>query len=151
MLGDLGAEVIKIEHPTRGDDTRAWGPPFAKYTADSDREGPGESAYFLSVRNSFLNRRSHSLCLFLASSFPNSHPAQVNRNKKSVGLSFASPKGVEILHNLARTSDVFVENYLPGTLKRYNLDYDTLRALNPSYVVSLLSPTSLAPLPPSRP
>ena len=43
------AEVIKIEHPTRGDDTRAWGPPFAKYSADSSRKGPGESAYYLSV------------------------------------------------------------------------------------------------------
>jgi hypothetical protein len=43
------AEVIKIEHPTRGDDTRAWGPPFAKYTTDSSKQGPGESAYYLSV------------------------------------------------------------------------------------------------------
>lgn len=43
------AEVIKIEHPVRGDDTRAWGPPYAKYTAGSKCEGPGESAYFLGV------------------------------------------------------------------------------------------------------
>ena len=43
------AEVIKIEHPTRGDDTRAWGPPFAKYATDSSKQGPGESAYYLSV------------------------------------------------------------------------------------------------------
>lgn len=49
ILGDLGAEVIKIEHPTRGDDTRAWGPPYAKYKPGSGREGPGESAYFLGV------------------------------------------------------------------------------------------------------
>lgn len=45
----LSAEVIKIEHPVRGDDTRAWGPPYAKYSADSERDGPGESAYFLAV------------------------------------------------------------------------------------------------------
>ena len=44
------AEIIKIEHPTRGDDTRAWGPPYAKYREGELREGPGESAYFLSVR-----------------------------------------------------------------------------------------------------
>lgn len=43
------AEVIKIEHPIRGDDTRAWGPPYAIYTADSGKQGPGESAYFLAV------------------------------------------------------------------------------------------------------
>jgi succinate---hydroxymethylglutarate CoA-transferase len=43
------AEVIKVEHPTRGDDTRAWGPPYAKYTPESGKEGPGESAYYLSV------------------------------------------------------------------------------------------------------
>jgi succinate--hydroxymethylglutarate CoA-transferase len=48
ILGDLGAEVIKVEHPVRGDDTRAWGPPYAKYTNDS-KEGPGESAYYLAV------------------------------------------------------------------------------------------------------
>jgi len=45
----LRAEVIKIEHPTRGDDTRAWGPPYAKYKEGSGKEGPGESAYYLSV------------------------------------------------------------------------------------------------------
>lgn len=43
------AEVIKVEHPTRGDDTRAWGPPYAKYTAESGLDGPGESAYYLAV------------------------------------------------------------------------------------------------------
>lgn len=46
------AEVIKIEHPVRGDDTRAWGPPYAKYTSKSGMQGPGESAYFLGVRYS---------------------------------------------------------------------------------------------------
>jgi len=49
---DIRAEIIKVEHPTRGDDTRAWGPPYAKYNAESDRKGPGESAYFIGV--SFL-------------------------------------------------------------------------------------------------
>ena len=48
-LTTLSAEVIKVEHPTRGDDTRAWGPPYAKYIEGSGKEGPGESAYFLAV------------------------------------------------------------------------------------------------------
>lgn len=42
--------MIKIEHPTRGDDTRAWGPPYAKHMKDEKSNHPGESAYFLSVR-----------------------------------------------------------------------------------------------------
>lgn len=45
----ISAEVIKIEHPTRGDDTRAWGPPYASYTEQSGKQGSGESAYFLAV------------------------------------------------------------------------------------------------------
>ncbi|KAJ5526776.1 hypothetical protein N7513_010935 [Penicillium frequentans] len=109
ILGDLGAEVIKIEHPIRGDDTRAWGPPFAAYT--DDRAGNGESAYYLSV----------------------------NRNKKSLGLSFAHPEGVEILHQLVRNCDVVVENYLPGSLKKYNLDYETLRQINPRLIYTSIT------------
>lgn len=56
ILGDLGAEIIKLEHPTKGDDTRSWGPPFANYDtqltksenvlAHENANVPGESAYF---------------------------------------------------------------------------------------------------------
>ncbi|KAL3463821.1 CoA-transferase family III domain-containing protein [Aspergillus heterothallicus] len=109
ILGDLGADVIKVEHPTRGDDTRAWGPPHAKYTDDS--QGPGESAYYLAV----------------------------NRNKKSVGLSFQHKSGVEILHKLVKECDVLVENYLPGSLKKYNMDYETLREINPSLIYASIT------------
>ncbi|KAG4411266.1 hypothetical protein IFR04_015592 [Cadophora malorum] len=111
ILGDLGAEVIKVEHPTRGDDTRAWGPPYAKYIEGSGKEGPGESAYFLAV----------------------------NRNKKSLGLSFQHKSGVEILHKLAAESDILVENYLPGSLKKYGMDYGTLSKINPRLIYASIT------------
>ncbi|KAK1976366.1 CoA-transferase family III [Colletotrichum cereale] len=111
ILGDLGAEVIKVEHPVRGDDTRAWGPPYATYKAGSSKEGPGESAYFLAV----------------------------NRNKKSLGLNFQHPDGTEILHRLVAKCDILVENYLPGTLGKYKMDYETLRAINPGLVYASIT------------
>ncbi|KAK1836558.1 CoA-transferase family III domain-containing protein [Podospora conica] len=111
ILGDLGAEVIKIEHPTRGDDTRAWGPPYAKYKPGSSEEGPGESAYFLGV----------------------------NRNKKSLALSFQDPAGVEILHRLAAKCDILVENYIPGALKKYGMDYDTIHKINPGLIYASIT------------
>lgn len=105
------AEVIKIEHPTRGDDTRAWGPPYANYTSDSSLQGPGESAYFLGV----------------------------NRNKHSLGLSFQHPSGQQILHELAATSDVVVENYIPGALAKYKMDFETLSKINPSLIYASIT------------
>ncbi|PGH06558.1 hypothetical protein AJ79_06497 [Helicocarpus griseus UAMH5409] len=110
ILGDLGAEIIKVEHPTRGDDTRAWGPPFAKYK-EGTKEGPGESAYYLAV----------------------------NRNKKSLGLSFAHESGIEILHKLVKECDVLVENYIPGALKKYKMDYETLKAINPKLIYASIT------------
>ncbi|TKX25700.1 putative isopenicillin N epimerase component 2 [Elsinoe australis] len=111
ILADLGAEVIKIEHPTRGDDTRAWGPPYATHVQGDFVSKPGESAYYLSV----------------------------NRNKKSLGLSFAHPSGVDILHKLAKESDVLVENYLPGALKKYGMDYETISKVNPKLVYASIT------------
>ncbi|KAL6869669.1 hypothetical protein ACO1O0_000998 [Amphichorda felina] len=111
ILGDLGAEVIKVEHPVRGDDTRAWGPPYAQYTPESGHEGPGEAAYFLGV----------------------------NRNKKSLGLSFQHKEGVDILHKLVAKCDILVENYLPGSLKKYGMDYESLRAINPALIYASIT------------
>lgn len=103
--------MIKIEHPTRGDDTRAWGPPYAEYSSGSGKKGAGESAYFLSV----------------------------NRNKKSLGLSFQHKSGVEILHRLAQDCDVLVENYLPGALKKYGMDYESVAKINPKIVYASIT------------
>ncbi|KAL8921776.1 MAG: hypothetical protein Q9208_005533 [Pyrenodesmia sp. 3 TL-2023] len=105
------AEVIKIEHPTRGDDTRAWGPPYAKHVRGKETETHGESAYFLSV----------------------------NRNKKSIGLSFAERPGQEILHRLAKDCDVLVENYLPDTLKKYQMDYQSINKINPGLIYASIT------------
>jgi len=91
VLGDLGAEVIKVE-PPNGDDTRAWGPPFAG----------GESAYYLCV----------------------------NRNKKSIVINLKTDEGQKILQKLATQCDVLVENFRPGILKKYGLDFESLHELN---------------------
>jgi formyl-CoA transferase len=96
MLGDLGAEVIKVERPGVGDDTRAWGPPFAD----------GESAYYLCA----------------------------NRNKKSITVNLKSAAGQEIIRQLARSSDVLVENYKVGELATFGLGYEDLKQLNPGLV-----------------
>jgi crotonobetainyl-CoA:carnitine CoA-transferase CaiB-like acyl-CoA transferase len=59
---------------------------------------------------------------------------QVNRNKKSVGVSFKEEKGADLIRKLALDADVFVENYLPGTLKKYGLDFKTLNKANPKLI-----------------
>ncbi len=100
-LADLGAEVIKIERPGVGDDTRSWGPPFLE-----DGKGRPDAAYFLSA----------------------------NRGKKSMTVDIASPQGQEIIRALAGEADVVVENYKVGTLARYGLAWEDLRALNPRLV-----------------
>ena len=103
LLADLGAEVVKIERPGAGDDTRGWGPPFLK-----DREGKDtrESAYFLST----------------------------NRGKKSVTLDISKAEGQEIARELADISDILLENYKVGDLKRYGLAYEDLSARNPALI-----------------
>ena len=103
VLADLGAEVIKIERPGKGDDTRSWGPPFLK-----DREGrdTAESAYYLCA----------------------------NRGKQSVTLDIAKPEGQALVRELAQQSDILLENYKVGDLKRYGLGYDRLSALNPRLI-----------------
>ncbi|TYO67920.1 CoA transferase [Bradyrhizobium hipponense] len=103
MLGDLGAEVIKIERPGTGDDARAFGPPYL-----ADPEGKAN------------NNNSFYLC--------------ANRNKKSVTVNIAKPEGQAIIRELAKDVDVFMENYKVGDLKRYGLDYESIKATNPGII-----------------
>jgi crotonobetainyl-CoA:carnitine CoA-transferase CaiB-like acyl-CoA transferase len=102
-LADLGAEVIKIERPQAGDDSRAFGPPWVKDRAGRDTS---DSAYFTSA----------------------------NRGKKSVTVNIAHPAGQAIVRELARISDVLIENYKFGDLARYGLGYEQLKALNPRLI-----------------
>lgn len=103
MLGDLGAEVFKIERPGAGDDARDMGPPFLNR---QDGSSTGTAGFFLSC----------------------------NRNKKSVSIDLSSPKGQRLVRKLAESCDVIIENFKVGTLARYDLDYESLRAVNPSMI-----------------
>ncbi len=101
ILGDLGAEVIKVERPGAGDDTRAWGPPFV---------GP-LSAYFLSC----------------------------NRNKRGIALDLGNPEGLRLFHELARRSDVLLENFRAASADRLGVSPQKLLAVNPRLIVCSIS------------
>ena len=102
LFADLGADVVKVENPDGGDDTRRWGPPFTK-KADGGR---GDAAYF-------------SAC---------------NRNKRSITVDFASKAGADLLRDLAAKADIIVENFRPGGLQKYGLDYASIAAINPGII-----------------
>jgi crotonobetainyl-CoA:carnitine CoA-transferase CaiB-like acyl-CoA transferase len=103
LLADLGAQVIKVERPGEGDDTRAWGPPFLK---DRNGQPTAESAYFLST----------------------------NRGKQSITVDLSTADGQAIIRELALRSDVVIENYKVGGLKKYGLDYRSLSTFNRSLI-----------------
>jgi formyl-CoA transferase len=96
MLGDLGAQIIRVERPGIGDETRHWGPPWAG----------DQSAYYLCT----------------------------NRNKKSITVDLKKKEGQEIILRLARRSDIFLENFLPGSLAEMGLGYEQIRAVNPAII-----------------
>ncbi len=100
LLGDLGADVIKVEGPA-GDDTRTWLPP----------ERDGVATYYLAI----------------------------NRNKESVVLDFADPEDLQAALELAARADVFIENFKPGGLRRFGLDYDSVQRHNEDVVYCSIS------------
>lgn len=101
VLADLGAEVIKVEHPGRGDDTRDWGL----------RVGATETAYFNSV----------------------------NRNKRSVTLDLQTADGQEIARELAKKSDVVIQNFKFGGIDKLGLGYERLREERPGLIYCSIS------------
>jgi|GEM_PF-441739 len=101
ILGDLGADVIKVEDTWYGDDTRRWGPPF---------QGD-EAAYFLSI----------------------------NRNKRGLSVNLKAPEGREIAQGLAKSSDILMENFRPGTAARLGLGYEELSRQNPALIYASIS------------
>lgn len=100
ILADLGADVIKVERPVAGDDTRGWGPPFIETSTGRD------AGYFLCV----------------------------NRGKRSITLDLGSEADRKVIRALARRSDIILENFKVGTLKRFGLDYESLKAINAKLV-----------------
>ena len=101
LLGDYGADVIKVERPGQGDDTRRWGPPWLG----------SESAYYLST----------------------------NRNKRSITIDVARPRGQQLVRELAAEADVLIENFKVGTLARYGLEPEALMEANPRLIVCSIS------------
>jgi CoA:oxalate CoA-transferase len=100
ILSDLGAEVIKIEQPELGDESRNFGP-FKN----------GFSLYFMSV----------------------------NRGKRSITLDLKTDRGKDIFKQLVKQSDILVENFRPGTMKKLGLDYETLAAEHPALIYAACS------------
>ena len=101
LLGDLGADVIKVERPGSGDETRGWGPPFV-----------GDlSAYYLSC----------------------------NRNKKAITLDLGQPEGLQLFYDLAKRSDVLLENFRAASADKLGVSPEKLHAQNPRLIVCSIS------------
>ena len=100
ILGDLGADIIKVEAPS-GDETRHWIPP----------ERNGVSTYYLGI----------------------------NRNKRSIVLNFGDEDDQAVAKELCRRADIVIENHKPGGLKKFGLDYESVKATNPDVIYASIS------------
>lgn len=98
VLGEFGAEVIKVEQPAGGD-------PFRRFGTPTERED--------------------STLAWLSEA----------RNKKSVTLDLRAPEGARLFKRLVEVSDVVCENFRPGTLERWGLGWESLRAINPDLIM----------------
>ncbi|WP_392544245.1 CaiB/BaiF CoA transferase family protein [Oryzobacter telluris] len=102
ILGDFGAEIIKVEDPRRGDPMRGWGPAAAD----------GGSSLWWPI---------------------------IGRNKKSVTLDLRTAAGQDVARRLISEADVLIENFRPGTMEAWGLDYESLSAINPGLVMVRVS------------
>jgi crotonobetainyl-CoA:carnitine CoA-transferase CaiB-like acyl-CoA transferase len=102
VLADLGADVIKIERPGTGDDTRAWGPPYVEGKQSENLS----AAYYHAI----------------------------NRNKRSVIADLGKEEDRALVLALAREADALIENYKVGDLKKYGLDYESVKQINPALI-----------------
>src|SRR3984885_3376222 len=101
MLGEFGAEVLKVELPDAGDSMRTLG---------EEREG---------------------IPLFWL---------QESRNKFAITCNLRDPEGQEVIRDLVRVGyDIVVENFRPGTLERWNLGYESLKAINNGLIMARIS------------
>ncbi|MCA9509877.1 MAG: CoA transferase [Myxococcota bacterium] len=101
VLADWGADVVKIEHPVRGDAQRGI-------------VQTGTVAMSTTDVNPFME-----------------HP---NRGKRSIGLDMATPDGLAVLYEIAKTADVFVTNFLPPARRKLGIDLEHIRAQNPDVI-----------------
>lgn len=109
ILADLGADVIKVESP-EGDGTRLWGPPWVE-RADASGKVHREAAYY------------HAC----------------NRGKRSIIADFADAGDLARAKDLCGAADVVIENFKPGTLPRFGLDYESMAYANPGLVYCSIS------------
>ena len=113
MMGDMGADVIKIES-LDGDIGRA----VARMSSRPIGLEGGRNAYF-------------ETC---------------NRNKRGVAVNLKTAEGRELVHKLVESADVFIENYRQGVPERLEMDYDSLKTINPKHIYA--SGTGYGPLGP---
>lgn len=102
VLAELGADVIKIERPGVGDESRRAGP----FVVAADGRQTNDSAFFMGS----------------------------NGGKRSVTVNIADPEGAQLIRDLAAQSEVFIENYKVGSLKRYGLDHESIKAVRPDII-----------------
>jgi crotonobetainyl-CoA:carnitine CoA-transferase CaiB-like acyl-CoA transferase len=100
LLADWGADVIKIEHPVRGDLQRG----------------------FINMGGMQINPTRNTMM------------EHANRGKRSIGIDIGTPEGLELIYDIAKTSDVFLTNYLPSARKKLKIDVDDIRRINPKII-----------------